>query len=48
MSYSHKLSDIIALGKCEVHYAKKASITFALAKHLEKRAIALLDLKIQT
>ena len=33
MTYSEKLSDIIALGKCEVHYTKKANIIdFALAK----------------
>ena len=32
MAYSEELSDIIALGKCEVHYTKKANLVFAIAK----------------
>ena len=31
MAYSEKLSDIIALGICEVYYTKKSNIAFALA-----------------
>ena len=31
MAFSEKLSDIIALGKCEVYYTKKAKIALALA-----------------
>ena len=32
MAYSEKLSDMIVLGKDEVHYTKKENIAFALAK----------------
>ena len=31
MAYSEKLSDIIALWKCEIYYTKKVNIAFALA-----------------
>ena len=32
LTISEKLSDIIALGKCEVHNTQKANIALALAK----------------